>query len=247
MFCVYFSFPTNPIPPVASEPPSPTRPADLGKRIDGPELGRQNKRGTLLLLSCPGVECDAQAQAFGLAHPFVSRRRNRRGEKRGGPVGPLPPYPPTLLRCNTTDESPQGGCVGETPDFTELRVCWCPVGLRSGIPPSLLLSLFGLRFLPCIPTISALLFFPPSSPPANKASPPPPPPGSRPAEPGPSPRNGNSWFPWPPHRTALHRIIITHRHRHTGTGTRRRPDRRNCVSVPPACPFRVFPYPIIGV
>lgn len=174
MFCVYFSFPTNPIPPVASEPPSPTRPADLGKRIDGPELGRQNKRGTLLLLSCPGVECDAQAQAFGLAHPFVSRRRNRRGEKRGGPVGPLPPYPPTLLRCNTTDESPQGGCVGETPDFTELRVCWCPVGLRSGIPPSLLLSLFGLRFLPCIPTISALLFFPTSSTPANNASPPPP-------------------------------------------------------------------------
>lgn len=54
MFCIYFSFPTNPIPPVASEPPFLSYLADLGKRIDGPGLRRQTnltRGGTFLILS----------------------------------------------------------------------------------------------------------------------------------------------------------------------------------------------------
>lgn len=124
--------------------------------------------------------------------------------------------------------------MGETPDSTELRMCWCRVGLRSGIPPLSLLSFFGLRFLLCIPTISALLFFPTSTTPANtcNASPPP----DRALHlPGPSPRNGNSWFPWPPHRTAPHCIASSSHTQGTGSRAQAHDDGRMGETVRPAC------------
>lgn len=195
--------------------------------------GRQNKRGTFLL-SPPRVRrAQAQAQAFGLAHPFVSRRNRR--EERGWSRRSSPAVP----SCGATPQTnpPKAVvCVGETPDFTELRVCWCPVGLRSGIPPlSSLLSFFGLRLLLCIPTLPFPIF-PLRQQLANKVNPLPPRIAPCRAGSESTQRQRDSWFPWPPHCTALHRIIIiTHRHRHTDTGTRRTTAGWAKLCVCPAC------------
>lgn len=137
--------------------------------------------------------------------------------------------------------------MGETPDSTELRMCWCRVGLRSGIPPLSLLSFFGLRFLLCIPTISALLFFPSSTTPANTCNASPPPPGSRPASSGSesTQRQLLVSVATAPHCTASHHHHThkaqAHGHRHTTTAGWAK------LCVPPVCPFRVFPHLIIGV
>lgn len=245
MFCVYFSFPTNPIPPVASEPPSPTRPADLGKRTDGPELGRQNKRGGLYS-SCPVLVSSATPRPRPLAlHTRSSPAAATEEERREG--GPSVLSRRTLLpSCGATPQtnppkavvwvrhqiSRNSGCVGALSGFDQAfrRRCCCRSLARGFCRASqlyLLCSSFPLH------QHQLIMHHPPPPPP-------PPAPGSRPAEPGPSPRNGNSWFPWPPHRIASSS--------HTGTGTRAqahddgRIGETVCLSRLPV-PFGYFPIP----
>lgn len=126
--------------------------------------------------------------------------------------------------------------MGETPDSTELRMCWCRVGLRSGIPPLSLLSFFGLRFLLCTPTISALLFFPTSTTPANtcNASPPP---GSRPASSGSesTQRQLLVSVATAPHCTAPHCIASSSHTQGTGSRAQAHDDGRMGETVRPAC------------
>ncbi|KAK0743913.1 hypothetical protein B0T18DRAFT_192899 [Schizothecium vesticola] len=176
MFCIYFSFPTKPFPAVASEPHFLSSLADLGKRIDGPRLGRQSNltRGGLCL-SCPSW-CRVRRPARPLAlhtrsSPAAAEETGRRREDMREGV-PSVLCRRVLLRCNTTNESPQGrwarhkisrnsGCAGALSGFDQ------------AFQPSP--SLFGLSLLPCIPTLSSFLFFP-SSIPANNGSNHPPPP-----------------------------------------------------------------------
>lgn len=225
--------------------PSPPRPADLGKRIDGPELGRTaEQEGDFSPFASSSATPRPRPRPLAL-HTRSSPARTE--EKREGVPSVLSRR--TLLRCNTTDESPQGGRVWVRHQISRNSGC---VGALSGFDQAFR-RCRCCRSLACcraaIPTISVLLFFPSSTTPANKRPPPSPPritPCILRVRVHATATGLLVSVATAPHCTASHHHH-THRHRHTGTGTRRTTAGWAKLCVCPACLylFGYFPIPLL--